>query len=71
MTYRKIATKLELKAQRAAKMGPHWWPWKFIRLDNGKVLCHGAVCPYRTRGLRKGEPNYRQHDKSTVRMVVV
>lgn len=69
--YKEIATKLELKAQRAAKMGPHWWPWLFEATDNGKVICTGAQCPYKTRGPQKGQPAYRRHDPASKKTVVV
>lgn len=48
----------------------NWHPWKFRRVENG-VLCGGAVCPLKTRGKMKGEPNYRKHDPLTVSEVFI
>lgn len=47
-----------------------WEPWRFERIENG-VLCTGAVCPVITKGKRKGAPNYRKHDKATLKTVMV
>lgn len=60
---------LEEEAKRLVALDG-WQPWKFQRIENG-VLCTGAVCPLITKGKRKGTPNYRKHDKATLKTVLV
>ena len=62
-------TDLERKAIAIAGVD-NWYPWIF-RAAKGGVICTGAVCPLRTKGPRKGDPNYRKHDPSTKFDVIV
>jgi hypothetical protein len=63
-----------LRASRAAAKKvkfpeDKWFGWIFSVADQGGIFITGAVCPPITRGPRKGEPNYRKHDRTTKRTV--
>jgi hypothetical protein len=58
--------KTSAKARELGGFGPDWHAWYFESVANG-LLVKGAVCPLKTRGRNKGEPNYRKHGEvSTV-----
>ena len=46
-----------------------WRTFIYTKADQGGVYVTGAVCPPILRGPRKGEPNFRKHDKATRRVV--
>ncbi len=56
----------------AIKIQPrdNWYPWIF-RSFVGGVMCTGAICPLKTKGPNKGQPNFRKADKLTKTNVFV
>jgi hypothetical protein len=48
----------------------NWYPWKF-EVAVGGIICTGAECPKIVRGSKKGQPNFRERDKSTENRIFI
>lgn len=57
----------QMSDKAAKKLGyspVEWYGWLFTKADQGGLFVRGAPCPMKTRGPRKGEPNFRHRDKT-------
>lgn len=46
-----------------------WHAWLFTKADQCGLFVRGALCPLKTKGPWKGEPNFRQKNLDTVATV--
>ncbi len=56
---------LEIIANRKAKAGPNWFPYKFVAVKGG-IICTGCETRPKTKGPNKGELLYTMKNKFDV-----
>lgn len=65
---------LEIHAREKEQLPENWYAWLFEvkECPLGRYFeVTGAVCPLKTRGKNKGEPNWSKKDKTTIKLVQI
>ena len=65
---------LEIHAREKEQLPENWYAWLFEvkECPLGRYFeVTGAVCPLKTRGENKGQPNWSKKDKSTIKLVQI